>query len=52
LTPRSKNKWNGHEGQIISILSQHEKGFTVADICQETGIINATFLIEKRSMED
>lgn len=31
------------ESQIISILSQQEKGITVADICRENGISNATF---------
>ena len=29
--------------KIISILSQQEKGITVADICREQGISNATF---------
>jgi putative transposase len=27
------------ESQIISFLSQQEKGITVADICRENGII-------------
>ena len=31
------------ENQIISILSQQEKGITVADICHENAISNATF---------
>ena len=31
------------ESQIISILKQQEKGITVADICREHGISNATF---------
>jgi putative transposase len=31
------------ESQIISILSQQEKGIPVADICRENGISNATF---------
>ncbi len=31
------------ESQIISILSQQEKGIPVADICREHGISNATF---------
>jgi len=31
------------ESQIISILSQQEKGLSVADICRENGISNATF---------
>jgi putative transposase len=31
------------ESQIISILSQQEKGIAVADICREHGISNATF---------
>ena len=31
------------ESQIISILSQQEKGISVADICREHGISNATF---------
>lgn len=31
------------ESQIISILSKQEKGITVADICREHGISNATF---------
>jgi putative transposase len=31
------------ESQIISILAQQEKGITVADICREQGISNATF---------
>ena len=31
------------ESQIISILSKHEKGITVADICREHGISHATF---------
>ena len=31
------------ESQIISILSQQERGITVADICRENGISNATF---------
>jgi putative transposase len=31
------------ESQIISILSQQEKGITVADICREQVISNATF---------
>lgn len=31
------------ESQIISILSRQEKGITVADICREHGISNATF---------
>jgi putative transposase len=31
------------ESQIISILKQQEKGITVADICRENGISNATF---------
>ncbi len=31
------------ESQIISILSQHEKGIPVKDICRENGISNATF---------
>jgi putative transposase len=31
------------ESQIISILTQQEKGITVADICREHGISNATF---------
>jgi putative transposase len=31
------------ESQIISILSQQEKGISVADICREQGISNATF---------
>jgi putative transposase len=31
------------ESQIISILSKQEKGISVADICREHGISNATF---------
>ena len=31
------------ENQIISILSQQEKGIPVSDICREHGISNATF---------
>jgi putative transposase len=31
------------ESQIISILSQQEKGITEADICREKGISNSTF---------
>ena len=31
------------ESQIISILSMQEKGISVADICREHGISNATF---------
>ena len=31
------------ESQIISILSKQEKGTSVADICREHGISNATF---------
>jgi len=31
------------ESQIISILSKQEKGISVADICREQGISNATF---------
>lgn len=31
------------ESQIISILSKQEKGVSVADICREQGISNATF---------
>jgi putative transposase len=31
------------ESQIISILSQQEKGIPVADICREHSISNATF---------
>ena len=31
------------ESQIISILSKQEKGISVADICCEHGISNATF---------
>jgi len=31
------------ESQIISLLSQQERGITVADICRENGISNATF---------
>ena len=31
------------ESQIISILSKQEKGITVADICREHSISNATF---------
>ncbi len=31
------------ESQIISILSQQEKGISVADICREQGISHATF---------
>jgi putative transposase len=31
------------ESQIISILSQQEKGIPVKDICRENGISNATF---------
>jgi putative transposase len=31
------------ESQIISILSQQEKGIAVVDICREHGISNATF---------
>ena len=30
------------ESQIISILSKQEKGISVADICSEHGISNAT----------
>jgi putative transposase len=31
------------ESQIVSMLSQHEKGQKVADICREHGISQATF---------
>jgi putative transposase len=31
------------ESQIIAILSKQEKGISVADICREHGISNATF---------
>ena len=31
------------ESQIISILSKQGKGISVADICREHGISNATF---------
>ena len=31
------------ETQIVSILSQQEKGMKVADICREHGISQATF---------
>jgi putative transposase len=31
------------ESQIISILSKQERGISVADICREQGISNATF---------
>jgi putative transposase len=31
------------ESQIISILSQQEKGISVTDICREHDISNATF---------
>lgn len=31
------------ESQIIFILSKQEKGISVADICREHGISNATF---------
>ena len=31
------------ESQIISILSKQVKGISVADICREHGISNATF---------
>jgi putative transposase len=30
------------ESQIIAILSKQEKGISVADICRERGISNAT----------
>jgi putative transposase len=42
------------ESQIISILSKQDKEITVADICHEHGISNATFfnLIGKGSMEE
>ena len=31
------------ESQIVSMLSQHEKGQKVVDICREHGISQATF---------
>jgi len=31
------------ESQIVAILKQHEAGVTVADLCREHGITNATF---------
>jgi putative transposase len=36
-------KARSSESQIISILSKQEKGISVADICRENGISNATF---------
>ena len=39
--PMKKSKFT--ETQIVSILSQHEKGMKVADICREHGISQATF---------
>lgn len=31
------------EGQILSILAQHQKGMKVADVCREHGISQPTF---------
>jgi putative transposase len=39
--PMKKSKFT--ETQIVSILSQHEKGMKVTDICREHGVSQATF---------
>ena len=31
------------ESQIVAVLKQHEAGMSVADLCREHGITNATF---------
>jgi len=31
------------ETQIVAVLKQHEAGVSVADLCREHGITNATF---------
>lgn len=31
------------ESQIVAVLKQHEAGVSVADLCREHGITNATF---------
>ena len=31
------------ESQIVAMLKQHEAGMSVADLCREHGITNATF---------